>query len=1447
MKFFSILAIFNVFYLSIASSLKNVLLQNDSYVNFNYDFCKGMNIHFLISAEQMQNKIFLDKLLLLIIGTAHYMRPNRKNFFGVSVYEENIVYENIEKLDKLHTPTFIETIKSVLKNYVTSEAKKTNLYSAIKDYYERNILSNPALKQAKNVIIISKKITPNDLSDYSDELINYIREIRSKDLGIFFFTSDNPFSRNTIHTLSDSRYDHEVDYPIAYFIDEQYDYKSVSGIKKFCYHLKHGAVCSRYNDWSEWSGPCEFRKRERFIPLKMTISKSTSFRLYYEPTCRRVFDFTTAIKEDYRVECNNPIYECRGICDKGYKFKPYVQYGEIVENYVECHDLPPCTPEQKEKGDNLLFTEILSNLLEDTRLREANEGLLRRQIEQDMEGETEEGSNARRIAEIRKQVDRKIRLMIERQKELLRKHKKLINKRNKKSGENDDEDEDEDENKNEERYSEGTEEKDIDKIKESESYNLNNERVDQIPNSNLISTRENSNKTPLINTNNDHAKQINEHTVPGNVDDQVNIHNKDTFNMNSRVNQNETSDYQNSLKIGSQVNDHISSEPHHNINKLKNEAHEKKISEKENENSHYNKSQEYQISAENKIKDQGEDSRINEEDEQLEKEINKERDIENGRKNDDLRIIQENEGKSGNLIKQDQIEIKMPIKESKKNYLRRGKENIDDKRIKEDQIEGEKVEQKLPFENMEISQLSDKGIDKNTLYRKEGNGYRLVGKWIDGHYIPGEWVSGYQPPNGMGREDYKEEYDKKNINVKPPLLYHAINNDLDQVEHIIQYKIPSKDITNEHQISNDNKNEKYPEYSKTIKGHYLPSEHISVDLPEEKINGNQLNKEESIKSIIGKAVSGDQTKNHILTNEHQATSSNMSGKNLSSETIRENNIPEQNIEDVIEREITSDDQAKNQKFNNEHQATSSNINGEDKSSEAIREHSIPEQNIEDDIEREITSDDQTNNQKLTNEHQATSSNMNGENQSSETIREHIIPEQNIEDDIEREITSDNQTNNQKLTNEYQATSSNMNGENQSSEVIREHIIPEQNIEDDIEREIISDDQTKSQILTNEHQATSSNISGEIQSSETIKEHNSSHENIDDDIEGEITSDDKTKSQIMTNEHQTTSSNMGGENQSTEIIREHIIPEQNIEDDIEREITSDNQKTNNQILTNEQSEVENEAERKVKLYDKPRNNDGEHIVEPSGKIKENSDSIFTKDIEDTSEGDSNKLKLEKEHAGKKNINNLIDNVIKDYNGSNNDKGINDNINEKLETLSNYVEHTKVEPNAKNKFRYKYYTSTKSIHKLLFKKSDDGKLEPNKFIVVGQNNFIIDSSDVKNPLPKKMSGEVHKILEEQLQKDIEQTLKGYEKKSENEKEKVRFNYYKAVKYAGMSALAGTIIALGAMYYFKKYHSSYIEEDEHLNNLEFQGNSEILLSDEKGKDVIGGEIGYNDESWS
>ncbi|ETB56300.1 hypothetical protein YYC_05735, partial [Plasmodium yoelii 17X] len=378
-----------------------------------------MNIHFLISAEEVNSNEFLNHLIYAIMGTVNYMRLSIGNVISVSIFDEKIVYKNIKTIGKIKKHPFAREIEDAYKKYAHYEPKETNLKNSIIDYHENVILSDPVMKNQKNVIIICKAFDKTDLTDYSEETINFIRDKRDQDLGIYFISENTMYSSNMVYKLSETRLDEDGLYPIAHLLSGLYDNRLVISVKKFCYHLTHGSLCNKYNDWSDWSGPCEFRQRRKEIPLNITRTKATKFLRHYIPTCSNTFDYSISVKEDFKIDCSNIIYDCRGTCDAGYKFKPFVADNEIVERYVECTDLPPCTEEQRKSRDKYEYKKIIKDLNDEAEQKEYQDTIERKVIEKIREGETEAQANARKIKAIHEFIDNRINAMLNKQYALL--------------------------------------------------------------------------------------------------------------------------------------------------------------------------------------------------------------------------------------------------------------------------------------------------------------------------------------------------------------------------------------------------------------------------------------------------------------------------------------------------------------------------------------------------------------------------------------------------------------------------------------------------------------------------------------------------------------------------------------------------------------------------------------------------------------------------------------------------------------------------------------------------------------------------------------------------------------------------------------------------------------------------------------------------------------------
>ncbi|SCM18135.1 TRAP-like protein [Plasmodium berghei] len=378
-----------------------------------------MNIHFLISAEEVNSKEFLKHLIYAIMGTVNYMILSIGNVISVSIFDEKIVYKNIKAIGKIKKQSFASEIEEAYNKYVHYEAKETNLKNSIIDYHENVILSDPVMKNQKNVLIICKAFDEKDLTDYSDETVNFIRDKRDQNLGIYFISENTLYSSNIVYKLSETRLDEDGLYPLAHLLSGYYDNRLVISVKKFCYHLTYGSLCTKYNDWSDWFGSCEFRQRRKEIPLNITRTEASNFLRYYTPTCSNAFDYTISVKEDFKIDCPNVIYNCRGTCDAGYKFKPYVSDNEIVERYVECKDLPPCTEEQRNSRDEYEHIHIIKDLNDKAQETEYQDIIERRVIEKKRKGETEAQASARKVKEINAFIDNRVKVMLNKQYALL--------------------------------------------------------------------------------------------------------------------------------------------------------------------------------------------------------------------------------------------------------------------------------------------------------------------------------------------------------------------------------------------------------------------------------------------------------------------------------------------------------------------------------------------------------------------------------------------------------------------------------------------------------------------------------------------------------------------------------------------------------------------------------------------------------------------------------------------------------------------------------------------------------------------------------------------------------------------------------------------------------------------------------------------------------------------
>ncbi|ANQ09786.1 Uncharacterized protein PCOAH_00046920 [Plasmodium coatneyi] len=391
------------------------------------DFCFEMNIHVLVSAESRYLRDY-SYLLGRRIGTIGINLDNTWNYFSYSFFDDKILYTYMKRMDYgFHMEEILNQFQKDHKRYAITKHGHSDVYASLKEYYETYILNNPKMHYKKNVIIISKFFGDQEPSEYSDEFINYIRDLRSKRLGIFFYSDDSEKSKQLTYYVSEMSNYRSSSIPLAYFFNGVIDTRARVSVERFCYALENGATCARYNDWSDWSGPCEFRKRQRTIPKRVTLETYITSKKHYTPHCRSLFNYELIIREDYRSECTNEIYECRGICDEGYMFKPNVKAYEILEKYVSCDDLPTCSRQQRQKKHDEIYEKLLRMLNNYADHLRDEEILKRKAMNRPYEGEIgEEGAHPRMVSEASAQLKEKTDSMLERQHILIKNHKLML-------------------------------------------------------------------------------------------------------------------------------------------------------------------------------------------------------------------------------------------------------------------------------------------------------------------------------------------------------------------------------------------------------------------------------------------------------------------------------------------------------------------------------------------------------------------------------------------------------------------------------------------------------------------------------------------------------------------------------------------------------------------------------------------------------------------------------------------------------------------------------------------------------------------------------------------------------------------------------------------------------------------------------------------------------------
>ncbi|ETW58384.1 hypothetical protein PFMC_05486 [Plasmodium falciparum CAMP/Malaysia] len=1608
--------------LSLTSSLGNGFLH--SSITFSNDFCKGMNLHFLISAEEIDSKFFLNKMLLLILGGSSYMRYSKENYFSVSIYDKKLVYKNIKKIENIQGASYYEQLQSAFKKHIKPSARRTNLYESLKEYYEKYIIGNKNIKKSKNIIIIVKKFTSDDLSEYHENLNRYIKEIRSKDVGIYFFSDDSIYSKNIILNISESGYNMEVQYPIAHFVSESYRANDLFGVKKFCYQLLHGATCKSYNEWSEWSGPCEFERRQRIIPLKITNIESTNFRSHYDPSCRNVFDYSMSIKEDFRVNCKNSIYECRGICDKGYKFKPYAKSNEIVESYEECNDLPPCTRDQRKNGDHTLYADvILNSLLSESSIQQIRDRDDRALIEKDMPGDTEEMSNERRIKDMHLFLDNKMKYMIDKQHKLIEQLQKDIqDRKNKKDGIIEDKKKEVEEKKEqvEEKKEEMEEKKEQVEEKENQEQkeNTNLQETKTINESPIIDMKNNENtlqhtqkeeeikrtRKPIDNFENDGTNKLhvintgntNTQSSPKDLDgdhypnkqnvlnnelnkleDQnekdnanvfsipingENIKKKDIYehpkgvesaedvhiihnptdqsieNGNNIINMNNKSGSENSSKnMNSET--HNISDPFNLKHLKKNNDHDGSSEANGNTSSYNDKKEDVEINLERKVVEQ-----TNEHKETGQSDLNHEK------KEESIYINKEN--KEGDIIRNNGENVEIHLGNNRKKIVDLKKEdiekNVNVKHLSVDdygyELEGKRIigankneDKEIENKNAEGKKIVDKEIENEFVGGKQSGTKEIENELIGGKQIEDKKISGEQ-----NQGEYVKGEKDNGVHVKVQHIDGQHIEDHDNEDHHIKdHQTGGKQGTDEkneynntqdssltygkdkdEEFTTESSNINYTPYIKknnlSLKTDKIYEPHVVEEINEEdKLSKEKTERFSNNQEIIRKY----EQENHKINEHEEEEPDKIKYKNLNIEPQVGHKIREKNIDDDVEKkkyeftntEETYKNNEKNHNLIGKNEVSDETMNeyiispkseiiNEQKNTPQYEEVLSKNINNDKDNGKRINNNDQLESPILSNEKKTDdihiieekekidkpihNNDLENQNHEKKHIQDDKLEEystlpnskemKNISgDNIENNLLSNKKEENHKIIHENieEDTTSKDNEKNMQNYIIHDDLgkkdISRENTGEDIspnkylknkENYGILDDKGKIKIYEENNEEYVTDVgSGENK----VSEGNSNDNIMPEEYGKNKNSQENSEDNIMTEKNGKNKSSEENEGNDKEIKEgEYKKFEEEIEKQIEKENNKEIKELNDKKIkeandkeinegNNNTIEVGTEKENKDKKEDKlaPQefssdmvkgNEKNVEISESNNNINNKIDSEYTK-FPDNLNNNSNASEDDKKKE--KVINDIIDNVMHDYDNSMKDDKKASDINDKIDKLGDIVENTKNISEGKNSFPYKYYTDTKSVHKIIYKKSKDGEMERKKFIIVGQNNFIIDSDDMKNPYPKKLSDEVNKHLEEQINKDISNTLS----KDEKEKKEKKYAYSNTFKYAGATVLAGLFVLLASVLVFKKVKGFTYKNNDYTNDLQYHFNSVILLDEEKGKDTDCGTISYMDESWS
>ncbi|SCN27562.1 TRAP-like protein [Plasmodium berghei] len=1434
-----------------------------------------MNIHFLISAEEVNSKEFLKHLIYAIMGTVNYMILSIGNVISVSIFDEKIVYKNIKAIGKIKKQSFASEIEEAYNKYVHYEAKETNLKNSIIDYHENVILSDPVMKNQKNVLIICKAFDEKDLTDYSDETVNFIRDKRDQNLGIYFISENTLYSSNIVYKLSETRLDEDGLYPLAHLLSGYYDNRLVISVKKFCYHLTYGSLCTKYNDWSDWFGSCEFRQRRKEIPLNITRTEASNFLRYYTPTCSNAFDYTISVKEDFKIDCPNVIYNCRGTCDAGYKFKPYVSDNEIVERYVECKDLPPCTEEQRNSRDEYEHIHIIKDLNDKAQETEYQDIIERRVIEKKRKGETEAQASARKVKEINAFIDNRVKVMLNKQYALLninppgyeeetkgnsedltdtRKISEILppkytvpdNPTLKKHPSEDTYSKKEGDNR--EAHKDGQ----VIKVIEKDHLKQNGEVEKKISETNNDSDGNiTKNPTDIQILEKKQLKGNNKHTddsIDGAQDwdkyeGNVIVENKEMKGIDKNT---DKITIDNNMKVdntyemkGALIYTTVEREG----NNGSVEPNKQKLSkEKEELESNKEKNEDKQIFPD----------KTKSETEKKDKEIIRDQELNKITQNGNVENIEEvipvHETKTVEeykpLDESRVVEEVIPVHETKtveeykpldESRVVEEYKPLDESRVVEEVIpvhETKTVEEYKPlYESRVVEEVIPVNETKTVEEYKPLDESRVVEDVIPVNET--KTVEEYKPlDESKVVEDVIPVHETKTVEEYKPL----------DESRVIEEDIPAYETktVDKHKLFDESRvvEEVIPAYeSKTVDERKLVDSIDANDIigKGESIYDNKIiqgndewisDKDEAIENLDGY----ESTKS---TNYSDNSDDNEEGKSI---------FPNKNI-DLSTSNVINDQ---------------SKIIYTDKSVNKTI-NSDPNENIHTESRKEDIQKESENNKDMISHipddriiHRVAN---NGE-------KKLLIDEKNIEDILGKDLNVDNseggsnEYNTIDMEHKEDSTLDEHNNieKNDNNGKISEHSSEDKSYTIDIkvDRDTLPHDsiniqKTKDEAAIKKEEADTKKDEAAIKKEEVdIKKGEAAIKKYEVDIK-------KGEAVIKKEEADTKKDEAAIKKEEVDIKKDEAAIKKE-EVDIKKDEAAikkyevDIKKGEAAIKKEEAVSMHNEIDPK-KLIIEDNTNCPPNIT----TIKEKCDEVPKKSdvnpertiIKDKDYVSTEKSNIEKndviDNSDDFSINEIISAVVNEHVNSNDAESKYD-TNEKLGILDDFVEKSKKASGEKNDYPYKYYSDTKSIHKIFFKKSQ-GKIDENKYMIVGQNNYIIDSKDIKNPFHKNMSNNVDKILGEQIQKDIKSTFEGY---NNDEKEKSKSSNNRILKLAGMSLFGAVFIVFMSMYMLKKINSYKLNENT-IMNFEYDEAPKNIINNDKGEEVTCGDISYVNDDWS